>query len=162
MELTFEEAIKGVTKEVEIERVEGNQGRLIREKMTIKIPAGVDEGTRMRFGDVDIIFRVRPSRDFIREGADIFSEVVLSVPQAVLGDVVEVKTVHGRVKLKVPAGTQPGSLIRIKGKGVPTLKEATGDHFVRAKVELPKSLTKEEKKIYEQLKAVYSNKKKWF
>jgi molecular chaperone DnaJ len=162
MDLSFDEAVHGVTKEVEIERVEGNQNRPVREKMTIKIPAGVDEGTRMRFGDVDIIFRVRPSREFIREGADIFSEVELSVPQVVLGDIIEVKTVHGKVKLKVPPGTQPGSLIRIKGKGVLSLRGSSGDHYVRAKVEIPKAPTKDEKKLYEQLKNLGSGKKKWF
>lgn len=162
MDLGFDEAVHGVTKEVEIERVEGNQNRTVREKMTIKIPAGVDEGTRMRFGDVDIIFRVRPSKEFIREGADIFTEAELAVPQVVLGDVIEVKTIHGKVKLKVPPGTQPGSLIRIKGKGVLTLRGSAGDHYVRAKVEVPKTLTKDEKKLYEQLKNLGNGKKKWF
>jgi molecular chaperone DnaJ len=151
MDLTFDEAVHGVTKQVEVERVEGNQNKTTREKLTLKIPAGVDEGTRMRFGDVDIIFRVKPHPELIREGYDIFSEVTLVVPQAVLGDTIDVKTVHGMVKLKVPASTQPGSLIRIKGKGVPTLKGATGDHYVRVKVELPKTLSSEEKKLYEQL-----------
>ena len=162
MDLSFDEAVHGVTKEVEIERVEGNTQRVHREKITIKIPAGVDEGTHMRFGDVDIIFRVRPSREFIREGADIFSEVSLTVPQVVLGNVIEVKTVQGKVNLKVPAGTQPGSLIRIKGKGVPTLKGGSGDHYVRAKVDIPQNPTKEEKRLYEQLKNLSFSQKTWF
>jgi molecular chaperone DnaJ len=162
MELTFDEAIHGVTKEIEIERVEGNTNQVKREKMVIKIPAGVDEGTRMRFGDVDIIFRVRPSREFIREGSDIFSEANLTIPQVVLGDIIEVKTVHGRVNVKVPGGTQPGSLVRIKGKGVPTLKGSTGDHYVRVKVEIPKNPTKDEKKLYEQLKDLSKPRKGWF
>jgi molecular chaperone DnaJ len=163
MDLSFDEAVHGVTKEVEVERVEGNQNRPVREKMTIKIPAGVDEGTRMRFGDVDIIFRVRPSREFIREGADIFSEVELTVPQVVLGDIIEVKTVHGKVKLKVPPGTQPGSLIRIKDKGVLTLRGSAGDHYVRAKVGIPKNPSKDEKEYYQKLKNLASGKKKnWF
>ncbi len=163
MELTFDEAVHGVTKEVEVERVEGNHNKRHRERMKIKVPAGVDEGTRMRFGDVDIIFRVRPHAEFAREGYDIFSESSLSIPKAVLGDTIDIKTVHGMVKLKVPAGTQPGSLIRIKGKGVPTLKGGTGDHYVRVKVEVPKNLSGEEKKLYEQLAARVGTKKKtWF
>lgn len=162
MDLSFDEAVHGVTKQVEIERVEGNENKVTREKMNIKVPAGVDEGTRMRFGDVDIIFRVKPHPEFIREGYDIFSESTLGVPQVVLGETIEVKTVHGMVKLKVPAGTQPGSLIRIKGKGVPTLKGATGDHYVRIKVEVPKTLSSEEKKLYEQLGNLKSKKKNWF
>lgn len=162
MELTFDEAVHGVTKEIEIERIEGNYNRRERERMTIKIPAGVDEGTRMRFGDVDIIFRIRQHPDFLREGSDIFSEVGFQVPQAVLGDTIEVKTVHGKVKLKIPAGTQPGSLIRIKGKGVPTLRGSTGDHYIRVKVEIPKSVSGEEKKLYEQLVSFKGKKKTWF
>lgn len=163
MDLTFEEAVNGVTKEVEIERIEGNHNQVKRERMTIKVPAGVDNGTRMRFGDVDIVFRVKSHPEFIREGSDIFSEVKLTVPQAVLGDVIEVKTIHGKVKLKVPAGTQSGSLIRIKGKGVPTLKGGTGDHYVRIVVEIPKTVSGREKTLYEELFKLQSGKKKsWF
>lgn len=163
MEITFEEAVAGVAKEVEIERIEGNHNQVKRERMTIKVPAGVDNGTRMRFGDVDIVFRVKPHPEFIREGSDIFSEVKLTVPQSVLGDVIEVKTIHGKVKLKVPAGTQSGSLIRIKGKGVPTLKGGTGDHYVRIVVEIPKTVSGREKTLYEELFKLQSGKKKsWF
>lgn len=163
MELSFDEAINGVTKEVEIERVEGNHNKVVREKMKIKVPAGVDNGTRMRFGDVDIVFRVKSHPDFIREGADIFSEVTLTVPQVVLGDVIDVKTIFGKVSLKVPAGTQSGALIRIKDKGAPTLKGSSGDHYVRVRVDIPKQLTKEEKRLYEQLKeTTHAKKKGWF
>lgn len=163
MDLTFEEAVSGVTKEVEIERIEGNNNQVKRERMTIKVPAGVNTGTKMRFGDVDIVFRVKPHPEFIREGYDIFSEIKLTVPQAVLGDIMEVKTVHGKVKLKIPTGTQSGSLIKIKGQGVPTLKGSTGDHYVRAMVEIPKTVTGKEKELYEELFGLGKGKKKsWF
>lgn len=162
MELTFDEAVHGVNKEVEIERVEGNDNRRRRERMTIKIPAGVENGTRMRFGDVDIVFRVKPHHEFLREGPDIFSEANLTVPQVVLGDVIEVNTIDGKVKLKVPAGTDPGALIRIKSKGAFSLKGNRGDHFVRIKVDMPKKLSLEEKSLYEQLAAVRVKKKGWF
>lgn len=162
MDLTFEEAVHGVTKEVEIQRLEGNQGRVHKEKMTIKIPAGVDEGTRMRFGDVDIVFKVKRHPFFHREGPDIFTEETVSVPEAVLGSTVEVKTVYGKVKLRIPAGTQPGSLVKIKGRGVPTLKGGTGDHYVRVRVEVPKTLSQKEKQLYEQLFDTGGKKKGWF
>jgi len=162
MDLTFDEAIQGVTKEVEIERIEGNQNQVKREKMTIKVPAGVDEGTRMRFGDVDIIFRVRGSKEFSREGADIYSEALLSVPQAVLGDIIEVKTVHGKVNVKIPPGTQSGSLVRIKDQGAPTLQGATGDHYVKINIDIPKNPSAKEKELYQQLKDLKKNKKSWF
>ena len=162
MELSFDEAVHGVTKEVEIQRVEGHDNRVVRERMTIKVPAGVDEGTRMRFGDVDIMFRVKRHPEFHREGSDVFTEISLTIPQIVLGDVINVKTIHGKVNLKVPAGAQPGSLIRIKGKGVPTLKGSTGDHFVRVKLQVPKDISGEEKRLYEQLRDLKGKKKGWF
>lgn len=163
MDLTFDEAIHGVTKEVEIERIEGNRGeKRVRERMKIKVPAGVDNGTRMRFKDVDIVFRVKRHPDFLREGADIFSEVSLSIPQVVLGDVIEVKTINGKVKVKVPSGTQPGSLVRIKDKGAPTLRGGVGDHYLRVKVEIPEHPSTEEKKLYQQLGELGFKKKGWF
>jgi len=169
MELTFDEAVHGVSKEVEIERVEGNNRR-VRERMTIKVPAGVDNGTRMRFGDVDIVFRVRRHPEFMRDGSDIFTDVTFTIPQVVLGDVIDVKTVDGMVKLKVPSGAEPGSLIRVKGKGVPTLRGGRGDHYVRVKLEVPKHLSGKEKELYQQLADVStiehssssSKKKGWF
>jgi molecular chaperone DnaJ len=162
MTLSFDEAVQGVTKEIEVQRVEGNHNQVKREKMTIKVPAGVDEGTRMRFGDVDIVFRVRGSKEFERQGYDIYSDVTISLTDAVLGTVVDVKTVHGKVKLKIPAGTQPDSLIRIKGEGVPTLRGSTGDHYVRIKLEVPKSVSGKEKELYEEIADLKSKKKSWF
>ncbi len=162
MDLTFDEAVHGVTKEVEIQRIEGNHRQAVNERMSIKVPAGVNNGTKMRFGDVDLVFRVRADKEFVREGSDIFSEIHLGVPQAVLGEVVEIKTIHGKVKLKIPAGTQAGSLVRVKGKGVPTLKGSVGDHYVRILVDIPKNLTSDEHKLYEQLANFKNKKKNWF
>lgn len=162
MDLSFEEAVRGVTKEVEIPRVEGNHNQVKRETMTIRVPAGVDEGTRMRFNDVDIIFRVRPSGEFERRGADIFTQSSISIPQAVLGDVIEVKTVQGKVSLKIPPGTQSDALIRIKGKGVPTLRGGVGDHYVRIKIKVPQNTSGREKELYQELAGLRSRKKGWF
>lgn len=161
LELSFDEAIKGVEKEVEVE-VPDNQGRVQSKRMKIKIPAGVDNGTKMRFGDIDLVFHVSRDPEFIREGSDIFSEITISIPQLVLGDVFEVNTIHGKVKVKVPPGTEPGSLVRLKGKGAPNLRGGKGDHFVRVNLEVPKNPSKEEKKLYEELKNINSKKKGWF
>lgn len=161
MNLTFEEAVRGVQKEIEIERPEGQTPR--RERLTIKVPAGVDNGTRMRFGEVDLVFNVKRSPDFTREGSDIFTEKILSIPQLVLGDTIDVKTVDGVVKLKVPAGAEPGSLIRIKARGIPSIRgTGKGDHFVRIRLEVPKNLSVEERKLYEQLAVLRDKKKSWF
>lgn len=158
MEVSFEEAVHGATKEVQLSDAQGRVKR-----MNLKVPAGVDSGTRIRFEGIDIVFRVRRSVEFHREGADIFSEVSLSIPQLVLGDVAEVKTVWGNVKLKVPAGTEPGALIRIKGEGMPNLRgSGRGDHYVRVKLEVPKKLSSEEKELYEKLNNLKSKKKTWF
>lgn len=161
MGLTFDEAIKGVEKDIELESRDA-QGKIERKRMRVKVPAGVDDGTRMKFGDLDLVFRVSSSPEFIREGADIFSDKGLSIPQVVLGDIIDVKTVNGVVKVKVPPGTQPGALVRIKGKGVPNLRGGHGDHYVRIRLEIPKTLNAEEKKLYEQLGTIKGKKKNWF
>lgn len=158
MEITFDEAIHGETKDIEFR---DNQGKV--KRMRVKIPAGVDNGTKMRFEGIDIVFRVRKHSEFLREGADIFSELPLTIPQIVLGDVVGVKTLWGEVKLKIPAGTEPGSLIKIKDKGVPRLQSSgKGDHYVRIQLEVPKRLSKDEKELYEKLSRIKTNNKGWF
>ncbi|MBI2599705.1 DnaJ domain-containing protein [Candidatus Daviesbacteria bacterium] len=164
MSISFDEAIHGVTKEIEIES-RNAQGRIERKRMKIKVPAGMDNGTKMRFGDLDIVFQVNRHPQFLREGADIFSEITVSIPQLVLGDVFEVTTVWGKVKVKVPPGTQPGSLVKLKGKGAPRLGSAGhGDHFVRVNLEVPKNPSKQEKQLYEELYNLKSSDKKkdWF
>lgn len=169
LNLTFDEAIHGVTKEVEIES-RNQQGRLERKRMKIKVSAGVDNGTKMRFGDMDIVFNVNRHPQFLREGADIFSEISVNVPQLVLGDIFEVTTVQGKVKVRVPAGTQPGSLVKLKGKGALRLgAHGYGDHYVRVNLDVPQHPSSEEKRLYEQLKSLSSpprgeasKKKGWF
>ncbi len=166
LNLSFDEAIKGVTKEVEVES-RGSQGRLERKRMKIKVPAGVDSGTKMRFGSssdgLDIIFQVSRHPEFLREGSDIFSEITVNIPQLVLGDIFEVNTVHGKVKVKVPPGTQPGSLVKLKGKGAPRLGSAGhGDHYVRVNLEVPKNPSKQERQLYEELYNLQGKKKGWF
>lgn len=162
LSLTFDEAVHGVTKEVEVEE-RNQQGRLNRKRLKIKVPAGVDNGTKMRFGEMDIVFQVQRHPEYLREGADIFSEIKVSIPQLVLGDIFEVNTISGKVKVKVPHGTQPGSLVKLKGKGIPRLgAHGYGDHYVRVNLEVPQNPSKEEKQLYEELKNLGSKKKGWF
>lgn len=158
LEIDFEDTVHGTTKHVQIQDENGRK-----KELTIKVPAGVDNGTRMRFEGMDIIFRIRRHPDFAREGIDIFSEIDLTIPQIVLGDVVEIKTVWGKVNLKVPIATEPGALIRIKDQGMPNLRgSGKGDHYVRVKLEVPKKLSSEEKYLYEKLLALKPHKKSWF
>src|SRR3989344_583208 len=162
LSITFDEAIKGVEKDIEVE-IRDNKGKIERKRLRIKVPAGVDDGTRMRFNEIDIVFRVSKSDKFLREGADIFTDAALSIPQIVLGDTIEISTVSGPVKVKVPPATQPGSLIRIKGKGVANLRGGFGDHYVRVRLDMPKTLSAEEKRLYEQLANLSRSRKKgWF
>lgn len=163
MHVTFDEAIKGATKEIELEQRTA-QGRVERKRMKIKVPAGVDNGTRIRFGDLDIVFNVGRHDKFLREGADIFSEITVSIPQLVLGDTFEVETVQGKFKVKVPPGTQPGSLVRLQGKGLPKLgSSGHGNHFVRVNLDVPKNPSRQEKQLYEELYSLGNNNKKgWF
>ncbi|MBI2017541.1 DnaJ domain-containing protein [Candidatus Daviesbacteria bacterium] len=162
LNLSFDEAIKGVTKEVEIES-RNQSGRLERKRLKIKVPAGVDNGTKMKFGDLDIVFGVQRNQEFLREGADIFSEITINIPQLVLGDIFEVNTVQGKMKVKVPPGTQPGSLVKLKGKGVARLGETGhGDHYVRVNLNVPQNPSKQEKQLYEELYNLSNKKKGWF
>ncbi|RXI79634.1 molecular chaperone DnaJ [Levilactobacillus suantsaii] len=125
-------------------------------EVEVTIPAGVDDGQQMclqgqgeagthggGYGDLFIIFQVTPSKDFRRDGTDIYFDQPISFVQAALGDEIMVKTVHGKVKLKVPAGTQGGTTFRLRGQGVPHLRgNSNGDERVTIKVQTPKNLNK--------------------
>src|SRR5258706_5721079 len=118
----------------------------------IKIPQGVDTGSRIRFGDSDVVIEVIPDKKFRREGYDIVSDKEISFSQAALGDDVGIETVQGTVKIKIPQGTQPETLIRLRGKGVKMLRGNThGDHYVRIKIVIPKNLTSKQKELLKQL-----------
>ena len=124
-------------------------------KVKVKVPAGVENGNQMPlrgqgeagenggpYGDLYVIFRVGKSDTFEREGADIFYELPINFAQAALGDEVDVPTVHGKVKLKVPVGTQSGTVLRLRGKGAPRLRgSGMGDQHVTVRVVTPKHLT---------------------
>ena len=153
LSIEFMEAVKGVEKTVSI----GGKSQ------KIKIPAGVDEGSRIRFGDYDIALSVKPDKGFKRQGFDIVSEQEISFSQAALGDTVDVKTIDGVVKLKIPAGTQPGTIIRLAQKGVKQIRgSGKGDHYVKIKVVIPKNLTSRQKSLLRELEEENSRKKGWF
>lgn len=129
-----------------------------RHAVKVTVPAGVEDGNQIRLqgqgdvganggphGDLYIIFRVKESDIYTRQGSEIFSEITINIVQATLGDEVKVPTVHGKVKLKIPAGTQPGTTFRLREKGAPSLRSTrTGDQHVTVKVEIPKKVTEEQ------------------
>jgi DnaJ-class molecular chaperone len=149
--ISFMEAVKGVTKRVQLEG----------KTQTIKIPAGVDDGSRIRFGDYDVVIDVTSDRKFKRQGYDVISEQEITFPQAALGDTVEIQTVQDNVKIKIPSGTQPETLIRLRGKGVKMLRGVGhGDHYVRIKVTIPKNLSAHQKELLKEFDD--SKKHGWF
>jgi len=143
--LTFEEAVHGVEKEIEAEG----------KRQKIKIPAGVDDGSEVRFSSYILVCQVSPSPKFRRRGYDIISEKEITYSQAALGTVAEIETVEGPVKIRIPAGTQPGTQIRLKGKGVKHVSgHARGDHYVIIRLHIPTRLSRDQKKLLEELEAI--------
>lgn len=150
--LDFMEAIRGIQKKVNI------QGK----SREIKIPAGVDNGSRIRFDDFDLVISVSPHPRFRREGYDIITESEIPFTYAALGGTTEVDTIDGKVKIRIPQGTQPESIIRLRGKGVKHIKDKNkGDQFIKIKVKIPIKLSHREKEILEEFQKE-SSKKSWF
>lgn len=139
--ITFYEAVHGVTKEVTIE---GKQ-------KTIKIPAGIDDGMRIRFADFDLHVSVARDVRFKREGQDIYSEVYISYPTAVLGGIVSVAGIDEIIKVKVRPGTQSGTAMRLRGKGIvyPNSHQH-GDQYVIFTIKIPGRVTSRQKKLLEE------------
>lgn len=141
IEIGFMEAVKGVTKEV------GINGK----NKTIKIPAGVDNGNRIRFADFDLQIAVRPDKNFKREGQDLIVEQNLSFSRAILGGEIDVPTIDGSLKVKVKSGTQPNSMLRLKGKGVPYPNSSrVGDQYIVFKIKIPDRISGKQKKALEE------------
>ncbi|HSF15595.1 MAG TPA: molecular chaperone DnaJ [Vicinamibacteria bacterium] len=144
-------------------------GQIAREReITLRIPAGVDTGSRLRrtgegeagmrggpSGDLYVILHVKPHALFRRDGDDIYLELPVTFPQAALGAQVEVPTIEGNESLTVPPGTQSGSVIKLRGKGVPRLQgSGRGDQLVVVNVVTPEKLTREQRELVEQLGAL--------
>jgi len=136
------------------------KGRVKKKKtIEVDIPAGVFNGAQMSLrgegdlgskggprGDVIVVIRVQPHKEFQRDGNDIFLEMPISYAQSVLGDEVDVPTLDGKVQFKIPAGTPSGKQFRLKGKGVPVLNGyGRGDQYVRVFVDVPKNLNGKQK-----------------
>lgn len=143
IEIDFMEAVGGVEKEVSIEG----------KKRKIKIPAGVDEGSRIRFDDFILSVDIKPHEIFERDGEDIYANVEVPFSMFVLGGQIKAPTVDGEVKLKVRAGTKPGTMIRLRGKGIRRLRgRGHGDEYVRLLVSVPQSPTRDQKRLIQEMK----------
>ncbi|MGS0690045.1 DnaJ C-terminal domain-containing protein [Shewanella sp. 0m-4] len=157
----FVDAVQGVEKVVELP-VNGET-----KKIKVKIPAGIKDGEKIRFtgkgsaglhggpaGDLLLTIATREHAFLERENNDLIYTASVDMVMAALGGELEVNVLDKRFKLKVPAGTQPGRKFKIKGKGVTDRKGATGDLFVKIKVEIPQDLTEQQRSLLEQFKAL--------
>ncbi len=144
----------------------GEGYRQVTRKLKINIPAGVDDGTRMRLahegqpgsnggptGDLYVVLHVKEHPFFQRQNNDLHGVVAINVAQAALGAEIEVPTLEDPEKIKVPEGTQSGAKVRLRGKGVPDVNGGgRGDLWVHLDVRIPSKLTREQKKLFEQLR----------
>lgn len=142
----------------------GGQVRTTRRKV-VSIPAGVDTGTQIRLagegqpganggppGNLYIVVQVHPHKYFRRRENDILLDLNVNIAQATLGDKISVPTVDGEEELRVPAGTQPGKIIRMRGKGVPHLRNnSRGDQLVVINVSIPKTLSEDQRELFQEL-----------
>ena len=164
--LTFEEAVFGTTKVVSAD------GKDIK----VKIPAGIDDGMSIRLtgkggpapkggqkGDLYVSIRVRPHKHLTREGNIILSEVTIPMVDSALGTEVDVETVDGNVRMRVPAGTQSGTPFKLSGHGVPLMRSDgdRGPHIVTVLVETPRNLSRKQKELLEEFRNP-KNKKRGF
>ena len=147
-------------------RVCAGSGRIKKQKtLRVKVPAGISDGERLRVtgeGEAgyrgsrpgDLYIRIRVERDprFERRGNDVYAKSKVSFFQAALGDEISIPTTEGNVELKVPAGTQPGTVFKLRKKGMPRMEGGRGDHYVTVNVEVPTKLSREQKKLLEELK----------
>ena len=139
------EAVKGCEKEVVMEG----------KKRKIRIPPGVDDGSRIRFRDFYITIDVRPSKIFQRDGNDVFVNVQIPLTLAILGGVIEVPTIDGDLKLRIRPGTQPGTMVRLRGRGIKRPQRyGRGDQYVRLQIKIPEKLTREQKEALKVLEEI--------
>lgn len=150
----------------------GQGAKEVEKKIEIKVPAGVDNGSKMRLshegdagknggvaGDLYIVIHVKPSAYFKRDGINIFTKLEISPAQAALGDTVTIKTLDGEREVTIPAGIQHGEVVKIKNAGVPNISKPTmrGEHIVVVEVKVPAKLSNEEKVLYQKLYEIQKN-----
>jgi molecular chaperone DnaJ len=137
------EAVKGVSKEVSVEG----------KKRKIKIPAGIYEGATIDFGDFRLSVNIKPDKLFERQDDDVYVSVAIPFSMAILGGEIKVPTVDKDVKVNVRAGTQSGTMMRLRGYGVPHLHgRGKGDQYIKINILTPEKLTRDQKRLIEEMK----------
>lgn len=142
LKISFDEAVYGAEKKIV------HQGK----QYTVKIPAGADTGTTIRYNDFDVSFEVGGSKTFQREGYDLTVEVEIPLSTALLGGEVTVKTLEDDLDVRIRAGVKPGSLLRLAGRGVKHLQRSGhGDLYIRLNLKMPSRLSGKQKKLIQEL-----------
>lgn len=142
MTISFDEAMRGT------ERTIVHQGK----EYKVKIPAGVDDGSRIKFTNFYVSIDVKPSDIFKRDGYDLIVDKKISFTLAALGGEVEIPTIDHPLKIKIRPGTQPSTLMRLRGKGIPHPRGyGRGDLYIRLLVEIPTHLSRDQKRLLEEL-----------
>jgi len=166
LEIDLKDAYHGTSTYVNIQR----GARLQSEQIMVKIPPGVDNGTKVRVagkggagirggksGDLYIITSIRPDRFYERKGDDLYCEVPITISEAALGAKIEVPTMDGTASMTIPSVTQGGQLFRLKEKGMPHLKGGrSGNQYVKVIITIPKNLTEEDKELFKKISALYT------
>lgn len=154
--IDFQDAVRGVNKELAFAKGAAGEGSVHK---TIKIPAGVDTGSRIRFDEFDVVITVKKDKQFTREGNDIVVNHEISYPLAALGGMTSVPTVHGNVTIRVQPGTQSGTLIRLRGQGMPNVHgNGRGDEYVKIQITVPGRLSKHQKELLNALEDSFDGK----
>ena len=163
---------KGEVAEKECSNCRGNGFIAKQTKLSVKIPQGINTGNHLRVagkghegrngaGDLFIIMFVENHEIFKRDEEDIYAEIPISFTESALGASVEVPTLQGKADLKIPAGTQTGTIFKMKGKGIKILnKEGHGDEYIKVIIETPKNLSKKQKELLDSLEKEYQLSKK--
>ena len=152
----------------------GTGRKSVEKKIELKIPAGVDNGSKMRLshegdaginggvpGDLYVVIHVNPSSYYQRDGINVITKIELTPPQAVLGDTIKIKTLDGEREITIPAGIQNGEVIRVRGAGIPNLTKPSqrGEHIAVVSVKIPNRISNEEKALYEKLFEIQTGRK---
>ncbi len=170
IEISLEDAYRGATRTITLQGHEIDPQGQVRptvQNIQVKIPPGVTDGTRIRLsgkgaegmgggtpGDLYLRVNIEPHPRFRVEGHDLVVEVPVTPWEAALGSTVEVPVMDGTVNLKIPAGSQSGQKLRLRGKGLPKKGSQKGDLFVRLKIAVPKDLSKREEELFSEMAKV--------
>lgn len=171
VEISFEEAVFGIQKDLDIRYqvmdAKTNQVKMKERSVKVDIPAGMESGMNLRLkqqgaegdpgapnGNLLVQVIVRESDYYAREGADVHTELPISISQAILGGTMDVKTLTGTVELKIPPGSQPGARLMIRNRGIPRLNSTgKGNHYVHLKVQIPKTITHRQEELIREFDA---------